>query len=121
MGACYICGEVGHYAKACKKGNKESSGQSQKPKKGSSKQILTTTCVSEEPAKSQTTSSDPLSYLYSSDSDGGERVGTVRVADLGSKPQFASVQVQGVSATGVVDTGADITIMGGTLFKKEPD
>ena len=29
-----------------------------------------------------------------------------------------NIQVQGVPAFGVIDTGADITIMGGDLFKK---
>ena len=28
------------------------------------------------------------------------------------------IQVQGVSTSGVIDTGADITIMGGDLFNK---
>jgi hypothetical protein len=28
------------------------------------------------------------------------------------------VQVQGISAYGVIDSGADITIIGGALFKK---
>ena len=42
----------------------------------------------------------------------------VRVADKGSKPQCAKVEVQGVPAYGVLDSGADITIMGSTLFRK---
>ena len=57
---------------------------------------------------------DPLSLLDSSDSD----VNVVRVNDRGSKPQFAVVLIQGVPATGVIDTGADITIIGGELFQK---
>ena len=57
---------------------------------------------------------DPLSLLDSSDSD----VNVVRVNDRGSKPQFAEVLIQGVPATGVIDTGADITIIGGELFQK---
>ena len=43
---------------------------------------------------------------------------TVRVKDKGSKPQYVNVQVQGVPTSGIIDTGADITIMGGELFKK---
>jgi len=38
--------------------------------------------------------------------------------DKGSTPQLVSVDVEGVTANGIVDTAADITIMGGTLFKK---
>ena len=41
-----------------------------------------------------------------------------RVRDKGSRQRCARVEVQGVEAWGVVDTGADITIMGGELFKK---
>ena len=42
----------------------------------------------------------------------------VRINDQGSKPHCVRVQVQGVPAYGLIDSGADITIMGGTLFKK---
>lgn len=54
----------------------------------------------------------------SSDSESGDRVSTVRVPDRGSRPQYADVQVQGVPASGIVDTGADITIIGSDLFKR---
>ncbi len=40
----------------------------------------------------------------------------VRVQDMGSQPHCAKVVVQGVPVEGVVDSGADITIMGGDLF-----
>ena len=42
----------------------------------------------------------------------------VRIHDRGSKPRRVAVDLQGVPATGVVDSGADITIMGAELFKK---
>ena len=58
---------------------------------------------------------DPLSLLYS-DSNG--TVDTVRVSDKGSKPQYVNVQVQGVPTSGIINTRADITIMGGELFKR---
>ena len=45
-------------------------------------------------------------------------VKTLRIADKGSIPQCVRVQVQGVPAYGLIDSGADITIIGGTLFKK---
>ena len=53
--------------------------------------------------------------LYS-DSEG--TVDTVRVSDKGSRPQYVNVEIQGVPTSGVIDTGADITIIGGGLFKK---
>ena len=42
----------------------------------------------------------------------------MRLADKGSKPQCVKLQVQGVPAYGIIDSGADITIMGGILFRK---
>ena len=59
---------------------------------------------------------DPLLYLYSSDLEG--QADTIRVNDEGSRPQYVNVEIQGVSTSGIIDTGADITIMGGELFKK---
>lgn len=52
-----------------------------------------------------------------SDSEEGEKY-TVHVPDQGSKPQCAQVMIQGVPVFGIIDTAADITIMGGTLFQK---
>ena len=43
---------------------------------------------------------------------------SVRVKDQGSRILTALVDVQGVEARGIIDTGADITIMGPELFKK---
>lgn len=60
---------------------------------------------------------DPLQYLLS-DSDESDEVRRVRVHDKGSKPHCTNVNVQGVVMTGVVDSGADITIMGGEMFKR---
>ena len=60
---------------------------------------------------------DPLGFLYSSESDKGE-VLLICVEDKGSKPRRALVEVQGVLTYGVIDSGADITIMRADLFKK---
>ena len=57
--------------------------------------------------------------LSSSDSESGEEgVRQIRVEDRGSQQQFADVVIEGVPARGVVDTGAEITIMGGQLFAR---
>ena len=45
-----------------------------------------------------------------------ESVKQIRVEDNGSHPQLARVDVHGVPADGIIDTAADITIMGGKLF-----
>ena len=60
---------------------------------------------------------DPLPFLYSSESEDGEDVRRVRVNDKGSCPQLAGVEIQGVPAQGIIDSGADISIMG-ELFKR---
>ena len=59
---------------------------------------------------------DPISLLYSSDSESS--VDMVRVDNQGSRPQYVNIQIQDVPMSGVIDTGADITIMGVKLFKK---
>ena len=75
--------------------------------------------TNEEPSSSESTPNqnenqdqDPFNF----DSDGD--VCTVRVSDTGSKPQCARVMIQGVPVIEIIDTAADITIMGGSLFKK---
>ena len=59
---------------------------------------------------------DPLLYLYSSDSEG--QVDTIQVNDEGSRPQYVNVDLQRVPNLGIINTRADIMIMGGELFKK---
>ena len=41
----------------------------------------------------------------------------VHMRDGGSHPMCARVEIQGVPAYGIGDTGADISIIGGNLFK----
>ena len=60
---------------------------------------------------------DPMQYLLS-DSDSSDEIRQVRVQDMGSQPHCTKVNVKGVPVDGVVDSGADITIMGGDLFKR---
>ena len=55
--------------------------------------------------------------LDNSDDDNTE-VCQVRVHDRGSKSQCVRVDVQGVLMYGIVDSAADITIMGGNAFKQ---
>ena len=57
----------------------------------------------------------PADLLFS-DSEEEDGVKQIRVPDSGSHSQLARVDVQGVPADGIVDTAADITIMGGKLF-----
>lgn len=62
------------------------------------------------------TNEDPLTFLQSSSDD--EVVRQVRVSDKGSMTQCVKLCIQGVPVYGIIDSGADITIIGGKLFKK---
>ena len=57
--------------------------------------------------------------LYSdTDNEGSDSsVGMVRIEDKGSKPRKVTVTIQGIPAQGVIDSGADITIINADLFK----
>ena len=60
---------------------------------------------------------DPTDFLHSSDSE-DSNVSVVRVEDKGSKPPMVNVEIQGVPANGIIDSGTDITIMNDQLFQK---
>ena len=59
-----------------------------------------------------------LDLLFSSDEESHAEVGTVRVEDEGSRPQCVQVELQSGPVYGVVDSGADITILGGKLLRR---
>ena len=42
----------------------------------------------------------------------------MKIKDKGSDPKCVTVLLHGVPSVGLVDTGADITIIGGELFKR---
>ena len=56
-------------------------------------------------------------YLYLDSEQEGEN-GARMVCDQGSQIQCAQVFMQGVPAEGLIDSGAEIPIMGSQLFKK---
>ena len=60
---------------------------------------------------------DPMGFLYSSDSDDGN-VCMVRVEDKSSKPHIVMVDAHGVPARGIIDSGADTTIINADLFQR---
>ena len=64
------------------------------------------------------TKDDPFKYLLPDSDDKEPRVGVIRVTNGGSKCQYAKVVVGGVPLYGIVNSGADITIMGRNAFKQ---
>ena len=112
LSACFKCSKPGHFAMNCLREEKESKGRGSS---GKAKQVQTDNSPQKSKAKPQV----PDFLHFSSDEDTPASAKTVHVADKGSIPQCVRVQVQGVPAYGLIDSGADITIMGGTLFKED--
>ena len=109
---CYNCGKPGHMAKTCRQKKQESKGPSHS-KPGQSKQVRS----GKQDNQQQTVTPENLLYSDSDDEEGANAC-AVHVQDGGSSSQRVKVQVQGVPAYGLIDTGADITIIGGKLFEK---
>ena len=106
---CYVCHKQGHIAQDCRAKRTES--------KGHTKERSTTKVV--ESTSKPSGQHNVLDMLYSSSEDESDsEARMVRVENKGSQPQCAQVVIQGVPVYGIVDSGADITIMGGKLFHK---
>ena len=109
---CFNCQEVGHLIADCKALKAESTGGKdwkdfrKPPPKAKAVQ---STQIEEE-------TDDPMSFLYSSESE--DTINPVQVKDEGSHAKYVKVDVQGVPTYGIVDSGANITILGGAMFKK---
>ena len=108
---CYVCGKNDHLARECKLRRGESTSSGTDKKTDSRKSTVTRTNA----ITSVNTNLGDL--LYSSDSDDGS-INTVRIEDKGSRPRKVAVDLHGLPVQGVIDSGADITIMNGDVFKK---
>ena len=105
---CYGCGDEGHISRDCPNRGRESESSGRSASQASTKKKAGTRQVTAESATAR------LDALFPTDAE----VRTIRVADKGSSSQCARVQIQGVPAYGIIDTGSDLTIIGGELFKR---
>ena len=105
--ATYICGSTDNLARKCLKRKTESIGSTRQPSQNSV--IRTKVIKSKE---------NPYDFFQSDSDDESSDIKIVRIQDKGSVPREVLVDVQGMLATGVIDSGADITIMGAELFKQ---
>ena len=104
----------------------ESAGGAQPPRNNNlpiTRQVTATTpgsssVTAEEDCSVKSETEAALLELLLSDSEEDDTVHQVRISDKGSESQRIHVLVQGVPSVGLVDTAADITIIGGDLFKK---
>ena len=114
---CYKCHKTGHISKHCHMKKTESKGSDQQ-RDSNTRQVQTEDALGSRdgnPQEGDDESTDPLAYLFSSEEDS---VKLVHVQDHGSHSRLAKVSIQGFPVEGIVDSGADITIINGDLFKK---
>ena len=100
------CGRYGHFAHDCCRAKTESAGQTPARSKPS-----TTKQITSNPAP---VSQELMDLLFFSSDEEEAEVRMVRVRDKGSQACCGPVQIQGVPMYGIIDSGADITIIGGS-------
>lgn len=109
---CYTCGEPRHIVLKCPTIKKESTGH---PASARAKQVCTQVTSKETDSANPT----PDSLLFSSSEDeSAPNAKQITVTDQSSVTKCAKVLIQGVPAYGLIDSGADITFIGRSLFEK---
>ena len=108
---CYICNSPNHLANKCRASRTESIGRSSRsPMQPATRQVIAQDSTTEGDAE------DIFNILLSDSED--DTVWQIKIADQGSEARSIRLEIQGVPARGIIDTAADITIMGGKLFKE---
>ena len=106
---CFICNKR-HFASKCPERKSESRGRPVK----ADKKVKQVSVADRSPSAGTV---DPeLAGVLLSDSD--DSVRAIRLQDSGSATRAVVINLQGVPATGVVDSGSDLTIINGELFAK---
>ena len=124
---CWNCRRTGHIAADCKAPKREESDQPFRwEKPTNTRQVQSSEDQGphdQDPQPSTettpTTSEDPRQHLLpdSDEEEPAAGVNEVRVQHKGNHPQSVRVVVAGVPVDGIVDTAADITIVGAEIFK----
>ena len=111
---CYTRGETKHLASKCPQTKLESSGRPAAP--AQAEQVSSRGRPRPKRARAHPSAESLL--LSSSEEEPDPQIKVIRIAHHCSHTQCVKVFIQGEPAYGLIDSGADITIIGGSLFKK---
>ena len=110
---CYLCNRPGHIARYCRLKKSESRGHMVEDHRPSNTKQITSQ------SNTQPSGIDNLiDFLFSSSDEEDPAIRQIKVKDEGSKTHCARIQVQGAPMYGIMNSGVDITIIGGSLFRK---
>ena len=131
---CYNCGRPGHISRECRAPRTESGGRrwnsdtnarsdtgnarSDTGNAGGTARLVTTFAGEDPPTPALDLTKSLHSCLYPSHDGNTDGVRQVWITDRGSRPRRVRVFLEGVPATGVVDSGSDLTIMGKGLLER---